>query len=325
MSAALVADIGGTYARFALVEPAPRPKVGEASTLRAEHFASVADAARAFLDGTGARPATACFAVAGPVTDDVVEFTNSTWTLDIEATRRGLGLDRLIVVNDFEALAYGVRRLDRADLVSIKPGVPAIGAPILLLGPGTGLGQALIVPCGSGERVVATEGGHVGFAPQTEEEIEILRFLVGEHGRVSVERVLSGPGLLNIHRALSAGNDAAPVYLRADDLAHAASEGRDPLAARALDLLFGMLGAFVGDAVLATGARGGVVLAGGILPKNREALMKSAFLERFLDKGRMRGYLEAAPIDLIVRDGAALLGAAAVLSSSSPPATQRPS
>jgi len=312
MSVALVADIGGTYARFALAEPGARPAVGDVRAFRAENFATVADAARIFLDEVGARPTTACFAVAGPVTDDVVEFTNSPWTLDVSATRRALGLDRLIAVNDFEALAHGVRFLDPTDVVGIKSGAAAAGAPVLVIGPGTGLGQALIVPFAGGERVVPTEGGHVGFAPQTEEEIELLQFLAREHGRVSLERLVSGPGLLNIHRALSADAGASAAYLHADDLTRAAASG-DRLAVRALDLFFAILGVAAGDAVLSTGARGGVVLGGGVLPKNRERLLRSAFVERFLAKGRMRAYLEAAPIDLIVREGAALVGAASLV------------
>jgi glucokinase len=317
---ALVADIGGTYARFALAAPGDPPVVGVAKVYRAGDFVSVADAARAFCSEVEASPASACFAVAGPVTDDVVEFTNSPWTLDIEATRRALALDRLLAVNDFEALAASVRRLAPADLVRVKGGVAVAQAPVLVVGPGTGFGQALIVPvAGAADRIVPTEGGHVGFAPQTKAELQLLAFLAREHGRVSVERILSGPGLVNIHRALTETPGGSAAYPHADDLSRAASEGRDPLAAKALDLFFAMLGSAVGDAVLSTGARGGVVLGGGVVPKNREALSKSDFIERFLAKGRMRGYVEATPIDLIIREGAALVGAAALLARPRPP------
>lgn len=309
---ALVADIGGTYARFALAGTGKRAKIGDIRAYRAEDYANLTEAAREFLRSAGAQPAAACFAVAGPVTDEVVEFTNSPWTLDVAATRQALGLHSLVAVNDFEALAAGVPLLGREDFFCVKSGVAAVDAPVLLIGPGTGLGQALIVP-GRGGRIVPTEGGHVAFAPRTEEEAILLRFLAREYGRVSIERLLSGPGLLNIRRFLSAESGGSSVYPQADDLTRAAAEGRDPLAARALDIFFGILGAAVGDAALSTGARGGVILGGGILPKNREALTKSPFVERFLDKGRMRGYVEAVPIDLIVREGAALLGAAALL------------
>ncbi len=308
--AVLVADIGGTNARFALAAIDGAIDVDAAHVFRAEDYESVRDAADAFLEAAQAKPKAACFAVAGPITDDVVEFTNSLWTLDIKKIKTQLGLSTFEVVNDFEALAAGARDLRPVDLLRVKEGAGDPSAPMLVMGPGTGLGQALIVPSGGKDRVVATEGGHVAFAPSTEEEIEVLRFIMREHKRVSIERLLSGRGLVNIHRALCAISGTPRASLQADEITRAAITREYPVAVRAVELFCAMLGSAAGDAVLATGARGGVLLGGGILPKIRDLFLKSAFIDRFLDKGRMRFYVEDVPVHLIIRDGAALVGAA---------------
>jgi glucokinase len=310
----LVADIGGTNARFAL---ATRDKnsiiTRDSQTFRAEDFETIRDAADAYLEAVTAKPKAACFAVAGPVSDDVIDFTNSPWVLDVANIKAALGLDRFMVANDFEALASSLRHLPKSDLVSVKPGVGAADAPILVIGPGTGLGQALVLPGDGCDRIIPTEGGHVGLAPGTDEEIEVMKFIAREHPRVSVERVLSGRGLVNIHRALCAIAGTPRVSLKANEITKAAMTKEYPIAVRAVEMFCELLGAVAGDAVLATGARGGVVLGGGILPKIREIFLTSQFTRRFLDKGRMRDYVERAPVDLIVNDGAALIGAAAIL------------
>ncbi|MEQ1930647.1 MAG: glucokinase [Parvularculaceae bacterium] len=307
----LVADIGGTNARFAVARiDGDAVSLGAIETFRREDYETVEKAAAAFLLAVHAKPSAACFAVAGPITDDIVEFTNSPWVLDLAEMKKRLAFDRIVAVNDFEALAASVRRLGAADFAPVKAGVAERSAPVLVLGPGTGFGQALIVPFGGKDRIVATEGGHVGFSPHDEQEIEVLRFLLRERQRVSIERILSGAGLVSIHGALNAIEGRPGQSPAADEITRAALAGADPLAARTLHMFCAILGSAAGDAVLATGARGGVVLGGGILPRIRDVLIRSAFTARFLDKGRMRGYLEPVPVDLIVRDGAALLGAA---------------
>ncbi len=314
----LVADIGGTNARFALADcGAGAMAVREIQSFRAEDFESIRDAADAYLEAVAAQPQFACFAIAGPVTNPVIEFTNSPWVLDIESTRGALSLKQLVVVNDFEALASGVGSLTPDDLLQVKAGTGDPDAPILVMGPGTGLGQALVVRCDAGDRVVSTEGGHVSFAPRTEEEIAVMQFIAREHPRVSVERLLSGRGLVNIHRALCALADTQRVSLRADEITQAAIEGKYPIAIKAVDMFCEVLGRVAGDAVLATGARGGVVLGGGILPRIKEIFLKSRFVDRFLDKGRMRDYVERVPVDLVTCEGAALVGAAVMLNQRS--------
>lgn len=313
----LVADIGGTHARFALADPGTG-EVDRERTLRVREHATIADAARAYLKTAGARPTAACFAVAAPVGRDEIALTNSDWTLDRAKLRAALGLTQLRVINDFVALASGVHRLRSDDFAAVKPGLGEIGAPTIVLGPGTGFGQALIVPCGDRRRVVATEGGHVAFAPQTEDEFAVMRCIASAHGRVSVERFLSGGGLVNIHRALRQIAKITGPDLRAAEVTAAALAGADPIAVRAVEVFCAVLGEVAGDAVLATGANGGVVLGGGILPKIRDLLAKRAFIDRFLDKGRLRAFVEVAPVRLIMREGAALVGAAAAFADAPP-------
>ncbi|PQA86998.1 glucokinase [Hyphococcus luteus] len=309
----LVADIGGTNARFALAHMKNGGiAVEELRSFRAEEFDSIRAAAHAYLEAVSVKPKTACFAVAGPVTDEQVEFTNSPWVLNIEGFKKALCLTRLRVVNDFEALASGVGSLRDKDFLEIKAGAGDPHAPTLVMGPGTGLGQALIVPFGNRERVVSTEGGHVSFAPRTDEEIALMQFIRREHARVSVERVVSGIGLVNIYRALCEIEDVDCDPMRADEITAAAIKGTHPIAVKTANMFCALLGRVAGDAVLGAGARGGVVLGGGILPKIRELFLKSAFVERFLDKGRMQYYLEDVPVRLIISDGTALLGAAAM-------------
>lgn len=307
----LVADIGGTNARFALADfDAAGVRLGDMHAFRAEDYETISDAAGAFLEAVQAKPKSACFAVAGPITDEIVEFTNSPWVLDIAKVKKQMKLEHLLAINDFEALAASVRYLKPADLAPVKPGIREPDVPILVMGPGTGLGQSIIVPVGGKDIVIATEGGHVAFAPYDEEEIEVLRFIMREHKRVSIERLLSGRGLVNIHRALCAIAGRPRASLQADEITRAALTREYPIAVKAVDMFCAILGSAAGDAVLASGARGGVILGGGILPKIRDIFLRSHFVERFLDKGRMRDYVEPVPIDLIVRDGAALIGAA---------------
>lgn len=310
----LVADIGGTNARFALADASnDMVALSAVKNFRAEEFKTLREAAEAYLGSVAERPARACFAVAGPVTDERIEFTNSPWVLDITEMKTALSLKTFSVVNDFQALAAGVRSLGADDFLALRTGPGDAQAPVLVIGPGTGLGQALIVPFGTGRRVVPTEGGHVGFAPRTEEEAAVNRFIAKEYSRVSVERLLSGPGIVNIYNALCAINGAKPLLLQADEITAAALCGADAVAVKTVNMFCAVLGDVSGDGVLATGARGGVVLGGGILPKIRDVFLKSDFADRFMDKGRMRHYCEDVPVRMIIRDGAALTGAAAFL------------
>lgn len=311
----LVADIGGTNARFALATfDGRKVTVRDVQSFLAEDFETIRDAADAYIEAVRQKPKVACFAIAAPITEDVIDFTNSPWVLNIPKTKKALGFDDLIVANDFEALASGVLHLSEEDFISVKGGEGDPKTSMIVLGPGTGLGQSLMVPTPNGGRlVIPTEGGHVGFSPSTSEEMEVMKFIAREHPRVSVERILSGRGLVNLHRALCVISGTARVSLQAREITEAALTKEYPIAVKAVDMFCAILGGVAGDAVLCTGARAKVFLGGGILPKIKDIFLKSAFVDRFLDKGRMRGYVESVPVDLIVGEGAALTGAAAIL------------
>ncbi|MEL6362559.1 MAG: glucokinase [Pseudomonadota bacterium] len=307
----LVADIGGTNARFAIAtHDDSRIEIKNAQTFRAVDFETIRDAADAYLESITERPKRACFAAAGPILDGEVAFTNSHWHLKSSDIEAPLKLDEFKIVNDFYALASGVPHLPNHAFQAVKAGEAVADAPMLVIGPGTGLGQALIVPSPEGPKIVATEGGHVSFAPFTDEERAIRQFIAKEHPRVSVERLLSGRGLVNIHRALCTIEGAQRVSLQANEITEAAFTGEYPIAVKAVDVFCAILGRVVGDAVLSSGARGGVILGGGILPKIRDVFLKSGFAACFTQKGRMSNYVDAVPVKLIIMDGAALYGAA---------------
>ncbi len=314
----LVADIGGTNVRFAIAERHHGViAIRDAQTLHARDFKTIRDAAAAFLTGVDVKPVRGCFAAAGPVIVNEVEFTNSNWTLRAAEVAGPLGLAEFRIVNDFYALAVGAAHLGDGAFISVKEGKRMETAPQLILGPGTGLGQALIVPTGATRRVVATEGGHVSFAAQTEDELDVKKIIARDYRRVSVERLLSGGGLVNIYRALCEMRNVNNTPLQPDQITAAAAAGNDAIAVRTVNMFCEILGRVAGDAVLSTGARGGVILGGGILPKIQEAFLKSAFATCFVDKERMSDYIGAVPVKMIVDEGAALIGAAAVLDDES--------
>ncbi len=312
----LVADIGGTHARFAIASlNRDEIALGDIHKFRIEDFASIDEAINAYLGSIEMRPDIGCFAVAAPVDQAEIIFTNSNWRFRYDELQSSLSLKRFHVVNDFYALAAGVACLPDDALEKIKPGAGDPAAPLLVIGPGTGLGQAFVAPTSAGLRIVSTQGGHVGFAPATDEEVELLRFMLKKHRRVSVERLLSGEGLTNIYDAIGALTETQQPILLPREITAAARDGSSVNAEKAVSLFFEILGRTVGDAVLSTGARGGVVLAGGILPRNRDLFLKSNFTDCFLDKGRMRSYVEDVPVRLVINDEAALLGAAHIMNS----------
>lgn len=315
---ALVADIGGTNARFALAAlGAGRPVLHDPINLSTEAFAGPSQAARHYLQTVDAHPWSAAIAVASPVRDDDIRLTNRAWSFNREELRRDLGLEELLVINDFGAAARSVPALADDERESLY-GDDALAAPVSVLGPGTGFGMALLVPRGNTWQVIETEGGHIAFAPQGSEERHIHAWLSARHGRVSVERVLSGQGLSKIHAAL-AGVEAAKTATPDDalrqpgDIVAAALDGDDGLARRSLARFCAILGSVSGDAALIHGART-VAIAGGIVPRFTRFLRTSAFRERFLDKGRFAAYLEDVRILVVTHRESGLLGVALALS-----------
>lgn len=318
---ALVADIGGTNARFALCDvDAGTPALRQLQSLPASEYASLQHAIEHYLSLCGARPERAAIAVACPVTGDAIRLTNRAWSFSQQELKRALGLSELCVLNDFGAVARAVPALGPADRARLHGAEDApLAGPISVLGPGTGLGVALLVgDSAAGWQVVETEGGHVSFAPQGDEELLISRWVSARFGRCSNERLLCGAGLSHIDAALGAGEELSVPYDWARQLRDpaaivaAALDGHDLNARRTLARFCAVLGSVAGDAALIHGARS-VMIAGGIVPRFIPFLRSSAFRERFLAKGRFAAYLESVSIDVIIHPQPGLLGAAMAL------------
>ena len=319
--AGLVGDIGGTWARFGLV--GPDGAFGRVATRRCSDFPGLVEALAGYLEdaGKGARPRRAAISVACPVTGDRVRLTNHPWSFSVEAIRRRFGFETLAVINDFSAVARAVPLLGDGDRMRIGGGRPVEGAAIAVLGPGTGLGVSGLVPAGDGWAVIEGEGGHATMAAANQREAEVLAEVAREFGHVSAERVLSGPGLVNLHAALrrldgeASGPDPAP-----HDIVAAGVEGRSPRCGEVLDLAAEMLGTFAADVALTLGARGGVCIGGGLVPRYARRFAESGFRRRFENKGRFSEYLAAIPTWLIVHEFPALLGLASFVRAPRSPA-----
>lgn len=313
---ALVGDIGGTNARFALTDlAAGAPQILHAQTLSDADFDSLGAAARHYLDATGAQPRRAALAVASPLQGDAITLTNRGWSFRRGELQRQLGLDALEVINDFAAVAWAAPHLavgDRRPIHGALATPPA--GPISLIGAGTGLGIALLTgSASSGWRVVPTEGGHASFAPTGAEERDIAAWLGARYGRVSNERALSGDGLACIDAAL---RGVAPVPApgeqagarSARDVTAAALAG-EPAARRALDRFCRIYGAVAGDAALLHGAST-VLIAGGVVLHFLDFFRHSGFMDGFTAKGRYRDYMTRIAVQVVTHPNPGLLGAA---------------
>ena len=316
---ALVGDIGGTNARFALVDlSAPGIELRDSKSLANADFASLQHAIEHYLAGVSAQPRRAALAVACPVGSDEIRLTNRAWSFSRRELQATLGFSELRMLNDFGAVAWAIPALQADDLVTLHGTFETpLQGPISVLGPGTGLGVALLVGSPQcGWQVVETEGGHVGFAPIGDEERAISAWLTAQHGRTSTERLLCGKGLSEIDAVLrSAGAETSlemPPLRDPADVVQAALEGHDIPARQALARFCAVLGSVAGDCALIHGARS-VVIAGGIMPRFIPFLRSSAFRERFLAKGRMATLLESVPIHVITHPHPGLLGAACAL------------
>ncbi|MDQ2077331.1 glucokinase [Marinimicrobium sp. ABcell2] len=320
MSSILVADIGGTNARFGLVDIAgtkqPNPDYTAQSqiTLRCANYPTIAQMIRAYGEEIGTPlPAFACLAIAGPIQKGRVRMTNLQWEFGIAELQKELGMDALDVINDFAALAYAMPHLTGTELHQFHAAEADPEAPKLALGPGTGFGMAGLVPCAGRWKIVATEGGHTNFAPGTLEEVEILKYLLERQPHVSVENLISGNGLVTLYKALAGvSGQKAEDYSPADVNQHGQA-GTDPLCRSALDTFCGILGSVAGDKALSTGARGGVYVGGGIVPRLVNYIPQTTFLQRYTNKGPMTGYVQGIPLNAIIKDTAALVGTAAWL------------
>ena len=308
----LLGDVGATSARFALL--APDGSMTAPKTSAVADFASLADAIEAYLaKEAGARPTHGALAVAAPIVEDAVSMVNHPWSFSIVALGRRLGLARLCVLNDFTANALALPHLREGDIAKLGAGAPTEGAPLAVLGPGSGLGVSGMLWSEGREVAIEGEGGHVTLAPANARESAVLDRLRARFGHVSAERALSGPGLVNLYGALcELSGEAAPALTPAE-ITEPSRLGDDPRAREAVTMFCAMLGTIAANLALTLGARGGVYIAGGVAPKLGPAVFGPPFRERFEDKGRLHGYLASTPTYLILRPTPALLGLAAKL------------
>lgn len=312
----LLADIGGTWARFTL-ETAPGVFTHSASLRCADH-PDFASALRAYLDQLpaagdprgGVRHA--AVAIANPVEGDLVRMTNYHWRFSIEETRRELGFETLVVVNDFTALAMALPRLKVAQRRAVGGGTARERSVVGVIGAGTGLGVSGLIPAGDGYVALGTEGGHTSFAPRDERELQILRFAQREFDHVSFERLLSGRGLELIYRAL--GESAGVAPLPAPEITRRALDGSDPLCAATVDAFCCVLGTTAANLAVTLGAFGGIYIGGGIVPRLGTAFDRSGFRARFESKGRFSDYVKAIPTFVITEPQATFIGVSAILS-----------
>lgn len=303
----LIADIGGTNTRCALVDDGRITAVRE---LHNRRFSGLTEALMHYLAEVGrpARLRNAALCVAGPILADRVSMVNIDWAFSRTRLARTLGVERLHVVNDFTALAWALLRLKPQDLRALGEGLSDPRSPRIVLGPGTGLGTGLLVPCSNGGwSAISAEGGHVTLAAADEREAAVIAEARREHGHVSAERLVSGPGLALLYRLLARVEGRSVEALDPADITARALRG-DTEADAAVEMFLCMLATIAGNLALSTGARGGVYLAGGILPRMLERLERSGFCERFSAKGRYRDYLQGIPVFVVTHEHPAFPG-----------------
>jgi glucokinase len=310
----LLADIGGTNARFALEIAAG--ELAHIRVLPCAGYPAFADALRAYLGSAAiaacGSPLLAAVAIANPVRGDLVTMTNHAWQFSIEAVRREFGFSRLLMVNDFKALAMALPQLPERDKRKIGGGAARPGV-LGLLGAGTGLGISALIPDEGRWVALDSEGGHVTFAPASERELAILRFAWRHHPHVSAERLMSGIGLALVYRALAERAGIAPEPLGVPAIIASALAGRCPVCVETVECFCEMLGTVAGNLALTLGALGGVYIGGGIVPRLGDFFERSGFRRRFEQKGRFSGYLTQIPTWTITAEFPALLGVAALL------------
>jgi glucokinase len=307
----LVGDIGGTNARFALLDAAGQ--ITRTRVQASEDHASLAEAIAAYLAAESAAPDEAALAVASPVNGDEVTFTNHPWAFSITELQQRLGLRHLVVVNDFAANALAMPHLEPTDLLKIGGGTAVADAPIGVLGPGTGLGVSGLVRAKSGWIAIAGEGGHATMPAAEARESVVIEHMRRRFDHVSAERLLSGPGLVNLYQTLAEIDGVPAASYTPAQIADARIGESEPLCRAALAMFCAMLGTVAGDLALALGAHGGIFIAGGIVPRLGARFAESQFRARFEAKGRFQPYLAAIPTSVATSPFLAFLGLRALL------------
>jgi glucokinase len=316
----LIADIGGTNARFALLDGGKRR---DEVVLACADYPDIVSAIEHYLGEVGAangaaRPVEAALAIAGPITGDIVRMTNHVWQFSAARTREALGWRRLILLNDFTALAMAIRHLPREELEQIGGGQSLPDMPLALLGPGTGLGVSGLIPAGAHWIALQGEGGHQTLSVMNEREIAVLGQLHQRFSHVSAERVLSGPGLVNLYDALCGLEGIVPKVLTPPEITRRAREGSCRICLEAISIFCALLGTLAGNLVLTLGAVGGCYIGGGIVPSLGNAFASSHFRDRFEDKGRYADYLSRVPTYVIRSELPAFVGLATAFTAPGP-------
>lgn len=309
----LVADIGGTNARLAIAS-AHDLSLSHQHTFACAEYDSLAEVVRAWQQTSNAQlPSMACFAIAGPIDNGHVKMTNLSWEFSVKALEQELGLKELHAINDFAAMANAAPVLSKNELLSLKPGQAMENSPLAIIGPGTGFGCAALVPSGNSWITLASEGGHASFAPTTELERQILELLSKKYPHVSVETLLCGRGMLDIYKALAQIHDHTAKDYIPRDITQKGLSGEDNFCVQSLEVFCGILGSVAADKALTYGARGGVFIGGGIVPRLKDFISTTNFYAHFINKGPMSDYVKDIPVQVMIAEQPALTGAAAWL------------
>ena len=317
----LAGDIGGTKTHLALFsQQGEQLETAIKKTFPSKEYSGLEPVLKEFLADYQASVGRACFGIAGPVVEGQVKTPNLPWVVNAAKLAATCKLSSVALLNDLEAAAYGIFTLQSQELLSLNEGIPRRPGNMVLIAAGTGLGEATLYDDGRDYHPSASEGGHADFAPRNETEIDLLRYLIKKFGRVSYERVVSGPGLANIYGFLrDGGRIEEPEWLKekiaaAEDISAAIAQealaGSCAICVKTLDLFVSVYGAEAGNLALRGKATGGVYIGGGIAPKIVDKIKDGTFMRAFVDKGRYRDFLSAMPVRVILNDQAALQGAA---------------
>ncbi|PAJ72566.1 glucokinase [Pseudoalteromonas sp. NBT06-2] len=314
----VVADIGGTNARFALVTEFDKStmkfKIEQSQTYPSENYSCLESVLTHYLEFVSSfAPKYACLAVAGPIKGESVRLTNLGWNFVVSDIKQAFNFEKLSVINDFAAFAYASPYLDKNDNVSIKSGLCSGQENIAVIGPGTGFGAAALVINNDHQAVLSCEAGHISLAAVTPLQFELLAQLKTEHEHVSVETVFSGIGLTRLYKAMAQVNQINAENLDPAQITQKALDGSCEICIQTLEEFCSWLGCVAGDLALTFGARGGVFIGGGILPRMKQVLLDSKFSDNFIKKGIMTNFVQDIPVTLVVQDNIPLIGAAACI------------
>jgi glucokinase len=316
----IAGDIGGTRTRLALYDmKKDRPELIRTRVFSSRDASGLPEMVEQFMSMMSEGPRSACFGIAGPVFEGKSKLTNLTWEASEDELLSRFNFEKATLINDLTALGLGVQYLTEAELTLLNDAPADSEGPVGIVAPGTGLGISLLININGTLRPLASEGGHVDFAPRTDEELELWRFLHQHHHHISVERVASGPGIFTIYQWLrSFRHSPEPLWLTerliTEDpvavVAESALAGKDPICEEALDMFVSILGSVAGNLVLTAMTTGGIYLGGGVPPKILPKLREEIFMQAFCSKGRFRKFMEKVRVSVILEEKTGLLGAA---------------